>query len=139
MQISLITLGTTNLERSAEFYTRWFKIEVAKSSNESVKFLNIKGTKLSLFPREELAKDATINADGSGFRGIALAINLDSKEEVDSVFATGLQCGAQSVKKPEMVFWGGYSGYLSDPDGHLWELAWNPFFAKDENGSLIIP
>ncbi len=139
MRISIVTLGVTDLLRSSEFYQTWFKTEPASASNDNIKFFNLNGTKLALFPQDELAKDAHISNEGQGFRGMTLAINADSKVEVDEIFAQGIKSGAKQIKKPESVFWGGYSGYLSDPDGHLWEIAWNPFFTKDKQGELMIP
>ena len=91
-----------------------------------------------MFHRSELAKDANVKNDYTGFRSIILAINADTKEEVDLIFSKGIKFGATGVKKPEMVFWGGYSGYLSDLDGQLWEIAWNPYFEKLNDGDLNI-
>lgn len=138
MQINIITLGVNSLERATEFYSKWFQTKPAASSNEHVKFFDLHGVKLSLFPRDELAKDATVPVEGNGFRGITLAINVDSQEAVDQVFDQGINAGAKAIKKPQSVFWGGYSGYLSDPDGQLWEIAWNPHFKKNEQGELIL-
>lgn len=139
MQINLVTLGISNLKNATEFYAKWFNKKPATASNDHVTFFNLNGAKLSLYPIEALAKDANINDQGNGFRKITLAINADSKDEVDLIFSQGITCGAKSIKKPEMVFWGGYSGYLSDLDGHLWEIAWNPHFQKNENGEISIP
>lgn len=139
MQINIVTLGVANLKNATAFYSKWFNTTPSTASNEHITFFNLKGTKLGLFSTEALAKDANMNAEGNGFRNISLAINADSKEEVDSIFSHGIACGATGNKKPELVFWGGYSGYLSDPDGHLWEIAWNPHFPKNEQGELIIP
>jgi uncharacterized glyoxalase superfamily protein PhnB len=90
-------------------------------------FFALEGTWLAIHPREKLAEDAQIPAEGHGFSGIAIAHNEPSKEKVDEVFARALAAGAKTVKKPRDVFWGGYSGYFADPDGHLWEVAFNPF------------
>lgn len=136
MQINIITLGTDNILTSTVFYSKWFNTKPAAASNENIKFFNLKGVKLALYGRDLLAKDANVYPDGNGFQGITLAINASSKEEVDQIFSNGIICGAKISKKPEMAFWGGYSGYLSDLDGHLWEIAWNPFFKKLENGEL---
>jgi uncharacterized protein len=126
-KISLVTLGVTDLARSVQFYTDLgFKLHNYKDG-EGVAFFEMEGTWLSLYPREKLAEDATVTPQGDGFRGITLAHNVASKEEVDSVFAFAISVGAKAVKKPQEVFWGGYSGYFADPDGHLWEVAYNPF------------
>jgi uncharacterized glyoxalase superfamily protein PhnB len=87
----------------------------------------LEGTWLGLYPREALADDAQVSARGSGFSGVCLAHNAPSKAQVDAVFAQMVAAGATAVKTPQDVFWGGYSGYVADPDGHLWEVAWNPF------------
>ena len=89
-----------------------------------------------MYGREALAEDAQISAEGGGFEGFALAHNVSSENEVDEVMAQALTAGATLVKKPEKVFWGGYSGYFKDLDGHLWEVAHNPLFwvgPSDEN------
>jgi uncharacterized glyoxalase superfamily protein PhnB len=94
---------------------------------------------LALYPRDELAKDANVAADGSGFRATSLAYNARNRAEVDSVLKEAQAAGAKIVKPAQEAFWGGYSGYFSDPDGFLWEIAWNPFFPIAEDGSIRIP
>lgn len=127
-KISLITLGVADLARSVAFYRDGLGLPMQDYKEDAgVAFFAMEGTWLALFPRDELARDAHISPAGSGFSGITLAHNVASKEEVDSVFAELLAAGASVIKKPEDVFWGGYSGYVADPDGHLWEVAWNPF------------
>jgi catechol 2,3-dioxygenase-like lactoylglutathione lyase family enzyme len=126
-RISLITLGVTDLERSIRFYRDGLGLPM-RPDNEGVAFFETKGTWLGLFPRENLADDATVPADGSGFPGFTLAHNLRSKEEVDAMFQHVATIGAKIVKPPHDTDWGGYSGYFADPDGFLWEVAWNPFF-----------
>lgn len=124
----MITLGVSDLKRSLTFYRDGlgFKTHNYKEG-EDIVFFEMEGTWLSLFPREKLANDATVSSEGGGFRGITLAHNVSTKEEVDEVFQLAISAGAKSVKKPQKVFWGGYSGYFADPDGHLWEVAYNPF------------
>ncbi len=127
-KISLITLGVSDLQRSLQFYRDGLGFETHNyNPEEGVVFFKLEGTWLSLFSREELAKDATVSEVGSGFRGITLAHNEPSEKDVDRVFAEALKAGATEIKKPEKVFWGGYSGYFADPDGHLWEVAYNPY------------
>lgn len=87
----------------------------------------MEGSWIALYPREKLAEDATVSSDGSGFTGITLAHNVKTKAEVNAVIALAAKAGARIVKKPQQVFWGGYSGYFADPDGYLWEVAYNPF------------
>ena len=125
-KISLITLGVSDLDRSKEFYTK-LGFVLNKNSNEHVAFFEMQGTWLGLFPRAELAKDATVPEEGSGFPGFSLAHNVGSPEEVDSVLNHAVSCGAVLIKEGQKVFWGGYSGYFKDPDGFLWEVAYNPF------------
>ena len=127
-KISLITFATRDLQRMIAFYRDGlgFPTHNYKSGDDMVMF-RLEGTWLGLFPRDELAKDANMSTEGSGFGGVALAHNAPSKEEVDRVFAQALAAGARSVKTPQDVFWGGYSGYFADPEGNLWEVAFNPF------------
>jgi catechol 2,3-dioxygenase-like lactoylglutathione lyase family enzyme len=127
-KVSLITLGVTDLEKSLAFYRDGLGFKTHNyEENAGVVFFELEGSWLSLYPREKLAQDATVPAEGSGFRGITLAHNVASREEVDKVFAHAVSIGAKAVKQPQEVFWGGYSGYFADPDGHLWEVAYNPF------------
>ncbi|KQT53848.1 MULTISPECIES: VOC family protein [unclassified Aureimonas] len=135
-RITLVTLGVSDLQRASAFYEAlgWTRTQ---AGNESVVFLQGEGLVLSLFGLADLAKDAGLTAEPlPAFRGVTLAINLPSEAETDRLFDTALGAGATAVKRPEKVFWGGYSGYFADPDGHLWELAHNPFFAMDERGLL---
>lgn len=127
-KISIITLGVRDLAKSLAFYRDGlgFAAHNHTEGQEHVMF-QLEGSWLSLFPRGELAKDATVADDGQGFSGVTLAHNVGSKEEVDAVFSHAVSVGATAVKAPRDVFWGGYSGYFADPDGHLWEVAWNPF------------
>lgn len=94
----------------------------------NVAFFTLNGTWLALYPWEELAADAGVSAEGNGFRGFTIAYNGQSKEEVDQVIAKAEKVGAKIVKRPQDVFWGGYSGYFQDPEGFFWEVAWNPGF-----------
>ena len=126
-KISIVTLGVRDFDRSLVFY-RTLGFE-AHNYNEGEKHVIFKaeGTWLSLYPRRLLAEDATVPDEGGGFSGISLAHNVKSKADADAVFAHAIAAGAKPVKKPQDVFWGGYSGYFADPDGHLWEVAFNPF------------
>ncbi|WP_419903535.1 VOC family protein [Kiloniella sp.] len=125
-RISMITLGIDDLERSVEFYEKGLGFPKMESPPE-VAFFTLNGTWLGLYGREALAKDAMLSPEGTGFNSFALAHNLSSEAEVDALFAHAVSVGATAVKQPQKVFWGGYSGYLKDPDGHLWEIAYNPF------------
>lgn len=125
-RISMITLGVRDIATSVEFYEKGLGFPRLESP-PSVAFFKLNGTWLGLYGREVLAEDAQVPADGSGFSGFALAHNVSSEKEVDGVVARAVKAGATLTKKPQKVFWGGYSGYFKDPDGHLWEVAHNPF------------
>ncbi len=125
-RISMITLGVADIDRAVEFYEKGLGFPKLKSLPE-VAFFNLNGTWLGLYGSNALAADAHVDARSSGFNHFALAHNVESKEEVDRVFAEALAAGATQQKNPQDVFWGGYSGYFKDPDGHLWEIAYNPF------------
>ena len=137
-RISIITLGVSDLERSKEFYERLGWRRTMRKA-EGIAFFQAGGMALALFPRSELAKDANIAAEGHGFCGITLAQNMRTREEVDSLLAEAVAAGAKILKPAQEVFWGGYSGYFSDPDGFLWEVAWNPHFPIAADGSIQIP
>jgi catechol 2,3-dioxygenase-like lactoylglutathione lyase family enzyme len=127
-KIGLITLGVADLGRSLAFYRDGLGLPTENYDSEAgVVFFKLEGAWLSLFPRDELAKDAHADPAGSGFRALTLALNEPSRETVDEVYAEALAAGATPLKVPEEVFWGGYSGYFADPDGHVWEVAHNPF------------
>jgi uncharacterized glyoxalase superfamily protein PhnB len=123
----MITLGVRDLAAATDFYEKGLGFPRMDSPPE-VAFFTLNGTWLGLFGREALAKDAQVPAEGSGFAGFSLAQNVASEGEVDAVVAQAVSAGATLVKKPQKVFWGGYSGYFKDLDGHLWEVAYNPAF-----------
>jgi len=128
-RISLVTLGVTDLARSVRFYHEGLGLPLREGSDVSVvAFFETRGTWLALFPREALAADAGVPADGSGFPGFSLAHNARTREEVDAVLDRAQASGARLVKAAGDTNWGGYSGYFADPDGYLWEVAWNPHF-----------
>ena len=129
-RISLITLGVSDLERSVAFYRDGLGLP-QRDGPEGIAFFETRGTWLSLYPRASLAQDATVSNEGSGFRGFTLAHNVGSPDEVDRVLRQAVDAGAALVKPGQKVFWGGYSGYFADPDGFLWEVAWNPHFTVE--------
>jgi len=137
-RVSIVTLGVADLTRSREFYERlgWRR---SMANAEGIVFFQTGGMALALYPRHELAKDANVAADGHGFSGVSLAYNARNREEVDSVLAEAKSVGARILKPAQEAFWGGYSGYFSDPDGFLWEVAWNPSFPISEDGAIQIP
>ena len=126
--ISMITLGVSNIADSVRFYEQGLGFPRFDFPSDDVAFFNLNGTWLGLYGREALAEDAGIHNDGQGFDGVSLSHNLASEAEVDEVFQQAIHAGATAVKQPQKVFWGGYSGYFKDPDGHLWEVAFNPHF-----------
>jgi hypothetical protein len=133
----LITLGVADVSRAREFYERlgWVGQEV-----EETVFVQAGALALVLWSREKLAADGAIADEGKdGFGGIVLAHNVRSNEEVDEVIATAEAAGATVTKLPAVTFYGGYSGYFTDPDGHAWEIAHNPGFALAQDGSITIP
>ncbi|HBN79738.1 MAG TPA: glyoxalase [Planctomycetaceae bacterium] len=125
-RISMITLGVRDLSRSIEFYETGLKFPRMESPPE-VAFFTLNGTWLSLYGRDALADDATVSAEGVGFRSFTLSHNVASDEEVDRVIEEAISAGGVLVKPGQKVFWGGYAGYFQDPDGFLWEVAHNPF------------
>ena len=131
-RISIITLGVTDLPRAVEFYRDGLGLTLFDDNTESIAFFQNKGTWLALYPREALAADVGIpldeNVGGSGFSGVTLAHNVRNKEEVDALLEVAVAAGATLVKPAQDTFWGGYSGYFADPEGYLWEIAWNPHF-----------
>ncbi|MCU7923830.1 MAG: VOC family protein [Candidatus Thiodiazotropha sp. (ex Dulcina madagascariensis)] len=126
-RINLITLGVDDLPRSIAFYEALDLPRYAFDS-DAVAFFELQGSWLALYPREALADDAGVPADGSGFRGFTLAHNVTSREAVERVMREALDAGARQVKPVQETFWGGYSGYFADPDGFLWEVAHVPQF-----------
>lgn len=134
-RISMITLGTLDLARSIDFYEQGLQLPRMKSPPQ-VAFFTLNGTWLGLYDRDDLASDAAVPSAGHGFRSFTLAHNVQSEADVDAVMAQATRAGAQVTKPPGHTSWGGYSGYFSDPDGHLWEIAYNPHFwvgPRDEN------
>jgi len=129
-RISIVTLGVEDLERSVRFYRDGLGLPL-QPGGEGIAFFDLQGTRLALYPRVALAEDAMVPADGSGFSGVTLAHNVRSKEAADALLAPAVEAGARLIKEAQDVFWGGYSGYFADPDGHLWEVAWNPHFPID--------
>ncbi len=137
-RVSLITLGVADLPRAKAFYTQLGFLASSVGGAEVV-FLQAGPMALCLFPRESLACDADVPAEGSGFRGIAIAHNVRTREDVDAVIAEAVAAGAVTVKPAHDANWGGRSGYFADPDGHLWEVAWNPHFPLSPEGALSLP
>jgi catechol 2,3-dioxygenase-like lactoylglutathione lyase family enzyme len=138
---TIVTLGVTDLERSARFYTDlgW---EQRGDLADGITWFRTSGTWLGLFGWEALAEDAALEAptpdDMPAYRGVTLAINLGSEAEVERAFERAQAAGGRIVKPATRMEWGGYSGYFADPDGHLWELAFAPMFPPDQHGRIEI-
>ncbi len=137
-RITLITLGVEDMARSRAFYAAlgW---QMHPQSQESVTFYQANGFAFGLFGRDDLAKDQGRPDTKLGTGAVTLAQNFGTEAEVDAAYARALEAGATALKAPEKVFWGGYSGYFADPDGHVWELAVNPFWPLNDDGSLTLP
>ncbi|MEV4762000.1 VOC family protein [Micromonospora chokoriensis] len=136
-RISLVTLGVADVARAKAFYEQlgWRGQEV-----EETVFIQAGGLAVVLWGRDKLADDAGIADPGTdGFGGMTLAQNVRSREEVDEVIATAVKAGATVTKPARETFYGGYAGYFADPDGHVWEIAWNPGFALADDGTLTVP
>ncbi len=136
-RVSLITLGVADVTRSRRFYEAlgW---RASGASQADVIFFQLGGIALSLWGRAALAADANLT-DEQGFTGVALAHNARTREAVDAILAEARTAGARILKPAQPTPWGGYAGYFADPDGHPWEVAWNPQFALGADGSLRLP
>ncbi|HTS67462.1 MAG TPA: VOC family protein [Terriglobia bacterium] len=138
-RINIVTLGVSDLQRARKFYEEGLGWKASSASQDTIVFFQLGGIVLALYPRGLLADDATVLADGSGFRGITLAHNARAKEDVAGILKIAEAAGGKIVKPAQDVFWGGHSGYFADPDGHLWEVAWNPHFKLNQRGEVELP
>src|SRR3954463_9397744 len=137
-RLNLVTLGVSDVAKARAFYEAWGWV-ASSASQPSVAFFQANGLALALFGRADLAADAHVEDKPTGFAAVTLAYNAHSKQEGGEGYAAALAAGARPIKPLQDVFWGGYSGYFADPDGHLWEVAWNPFFPLEERGHLFRP
>lgn len=137
-RVTLITLGVADLAAARAFYARLDWREHGESQ-PGIAFFQMQGQALALFGRDQLAEDQGRKGAALGTGAITLAQNFATEAEVDAAFAAALTAGATALKRPEKVFWGGYSGYWADPDGHVWEVAMNPFWPLAADGSLTLP
>ena len=136
-RVTLITLGVADLAAARAFYARLGWVE--HGSNPGVAFYQMQGAVLGLFGRAALAGDQGRKGAVLGTGAVTLAQNFATEAEVDAAYAEALTAGGTALKAPEKVFWGGYAGYWADPDGHVWELAMNPFWPLQADGSLLLP
>lgn len=140
-RIHFLTLGVADLTVARRFYEQGLGLPVWRSQGDIVMF-DLGGLVLSLYPRHELAVDAGVPAEGPGvpahgFRGLSVSHNVPQKEDVAALLETACAAGATIVQPAADVFWGGHRGYFADPDGHLWEVAWNPHIALGDDGRLV--
>lgn len=138
-RLNIITLGVKDFEKSVAFYEQGLGWPKSSASQDDIAFFKLGGLVLALYPRESLAEDVTVPAEGSGFSGITIAYSARSESEVDKVISQVEKLGATILKRPQKVFWGGYSSYFKDLDGYIFEVAFNPFIPLDEKGALIMP
>jgi hypothetical protein len=138
-RVSIITLGVTDLARSLRFYRDGLGFPTTRTEAQDIVFFQTAGVCLALYPYDDLARDVSeaFVTPRSAFSGITLAHNVRTREEVDRVLAQAEAAGARIEKPARDTSWGGYSGYFSDPDGYLWEVAFGAFDIR-EDGSLVI-
>ena len=136
-RLTIVTLGVDDLSRMRTFYTEVFGWTPIDDSSDRIVFFQLNGIQLALFGREALAEDARVDAEGSGFRSFTLAHNLRSEKAVDRQFDVFEANGVTIVKSPAKTFWGGYSGYIADPEENLWEIAYNPYMVYDDAGNVV--
>jgi predicted lactoylglutathione lyase len=138
-RVSLVTLGVADVDRSESFY-RALGWEVAVAADDGFRLFRTHGAWLALYPHASLRRLAgDPPAAGTGFRGVALAMNLDGRAEVDEAFSVALAAGATVLSSPEPTEWGGYTGCFADPDGHVWEVAHNPAWPIGPDGRPQVP
>ena len=137
-RISLISLGVDDVARARRFYEALGWV-ASPASQAEVAFFQANGVALALYGRTALAADAGVDGAKATFSGVTIAQNMRSAREVDEVHAEAVAAGGRSTRAPHETHWGGYVAYVADPDGHVWEFAFNPAFALDERGDLRLP
>jgi hypothetical protein len=138
-RITLITLGVEDVAKATAFYEKLGFVRSKKASQESVSFFRAGSVVLALWNREAQKEDAEADELWSGNGGIVVAQNMASEAEVDAMMARAEAAGASILKPAAKTFWGGYNGYFADADGHVWEVAFNPFWPLDEDGRIDLP
>lgn len=139
-RISIITLGVSSLPESIGFYRDGLGFETEAEDNADIAFFKTMGTRFALYPFDKLVEDINpgMKASKPAFTGITLAHNTRKREDVDNILALAEQSGGKIIKPAQDVFWGGYSGYFTDPDGYFWEVAHADFWQFNEDGSLVL-
>ena len=139
-RMTIITLGVNDLQRSYEFYHQGLGFPTKSKVEDGIIFFETNGTRLALYPFAKLAEDVNdhLPKERHGFSGITIAHNTKKRDEVDQILSLAESCGGKIEKHAQEVFWGGYSGYFSDPDGYLWEVAYADSFSFHEDDSLVL-
>lgn len=135
-RLSILTLGVSDLKKSKGFYDALGWSSVSHPQDEAIIAYDLQGMTFALYPREEFIKEINTPLEKPKYSSFSLAYNVSSESEVDQVIQEAITAGGEMVKPPEKVFWGGYSGYFADPDGNLWEVAFNPFSRLGPNGEF---
>lgn len=135
-KLNVITLGVDNFEKSSDFYENGLGWKKSDKSMDGLALFDLGGIILALHPRQELADDTGLSYQPGSFSGLTISHNTKSEKEVDEILDKVAKLGATIVKPAQKVYWGGYSGYFKDLDGHLFEVAYNPFWELDENDNL---
>ncbi len=138
-KLTLITLGVKDFQKAVDFYEKGLGWKKSSVSMDELAVFPLGGITLALHPRHMLAEDAMVKDEPTGFPGITLSFNAKSEEEVNEVLKEVEKAGAEIIKPAQKVSWGGYSGYFKDPDGHLIEVAYNPFWLLDADDNLKLP
>ena len=138
--ISIVTLGVADVDRSSRFYERFGWRRSQAASNEAISFFALDNIVLAIFARTALAHDSGLaDDDRTAFSGLTLAQNYASIGDVDAAFELAVQSGGRALVTPQAADWGGYHAVFADPDGHVWELAFNPFLTLTAEGKLVLP
>ena len=138
-KLTLITLGVEDIRRATDFYEKGLGWKRSSASMEDMILFPLGGIVLGLYPRKLLAEDAGVDDTAAKFSGLTLSYNAKSEKEVEEILEEVKKLGASIIKPAQKVFWGGYHGYFKDPDGHLIEVAFNPYWELDENDNLKLP
>lgn len=142
-RLTTVTLGVDDLDRASTFYEQGLGLKPSAASQGDIRFYECGPVVLALYPRKALAEDACLPETRLGeagrFDGVTLACNCPGRAEVDALLARAVAAGARLAKPAQEAFWGGYSGYFEDPEGHLWEAVWVPQFELNAAGGLVLP
>jgi len=143
LRLTVVTIGVDDLARASAFYEEGLGLQPSALSGGDIRFYQCGAAVLALYPRKGLLKDAALPperlAPAGSFDGVTLACNCADRGEVDALLARAEAAGARIAKPAAETFWGGYSGYFADPDGHLWEASHGPMFTLDDKGALVLP